>query len=232
MTGAPFATCGSAVRFGVLQGRCLLYTYRRCPYAMRARMALLIGHRGFDAFEIVLRDKPAALLALSPKATVPVLHLADGRVIDESWEIMRWALSADDPQACWSHAQAAENLALLACNDGLFKQHLDRYKYPGRYPGTDADVHRAQAMDALLRPLEARLRHSRFIGGDNSACATDIAIFPFVRQFAAVAPDWFAAQPVPAVHAWLADWLASTLFAACMVKIPAQTVTSFPSLPR
>ena len=120
----------------------LLYTYRRCPYAMRARMALLIGGRGFNAFEIVLRDKPAALLALSPKATVPVLHLATGRVIDESWEIIRWALAPGDQQGWWSRAQSDDNLALLACNDGPFKQHLDRYKYPGRYPDTDPDLDR------------------------------------------------------------------------------------------
>ena len=210
----------------------LLYTYRRCPYAMRARMALLIAARGFDAFEIVLRDKPAALLALSPKATVPVLHLSDGGVIDESWEIMRWALAVDDQDGRWSRAQSDENLALLACNDGPFKQHLDRYKYPGRYPDTDPDFHRAQAMISLLLALDERLQGSRFIGGDGGLCATDIALFPFVRQFAAVEPGWFAAQPLSALHAWLADWLASDLFAACMVKIPAQTVTPFPSLPR
>jgi len=208
----------------------LLYTYRRCPYAMRARMALLIAARGFDAFEIVLRDKPAALLALSPKATVPVLHLAGGGVIEESWEIMRWALAANDQQGRWSRAQSDDNLALLACNDGPFKQHLDRYKYPGRHPEAEPDLHRAQAMIALLLPLNERLQRSRFIGGD-SACATDLAIFPFVRQFAAVEPGWFAAQPLSALHAWLADWRASDLFAACMVKLPTQTVTSFPNFP-
>ncbi len=209
----------------------LLYTYRRCPYAMRARMALLVAGRAFDAFEIVLRDKPAALLALSPKATVPVLRLADGSVIDESWEIMGWALAPGDPQGRWSRAQSDDNLALLACNDGPFKQHLDRYKYPNRQPDCDPDFHRAQAVTALLRPLDARLQRSRYLGGD-SACATDLAVFPFVRQFAAVEPGWFAAQPLPALQAWLADWLASDLLAACMVKLPVQTVTLFPSLPR
>ena len=209
----------------------LLYTYRRCPYAMRARLALLASGCAFDAFEIVLRDKPAALLALSPKATVPVLRLADGRVIDESWEIMRWALAQDDRQGIWQRAQSDDNRALLVSNDGAFKQHLDRYKYPGRHPDADPHSHRAQAITALLGPLDERLQRSRFLGGD-SACATDLALFPFVRQFAAVEPDWFAAQPLKALHAWLGDWLASDLFAACMVKIPTQTVTSFPSLAR
>ena len=210
----------------------LLYTYRRCPYAMRARMALLMGVRPFYAFEVVLRDKPAALLALSPKATVPVLRLADGGVIDESWDIMRWALSSADPYGCWSRAQSAENLALLACNDGPFKQHLDRYKYPGRYADADPLVHRAQALTALLAPLDARLQRERFLGGDDSACATDLALFPFVRQFAAVQPDWFAAQPLTALRGWLADWLASALFAACMTKLPPQTISPFPKLSR
>ena len=209
----------------------LLYTYRRCPYAMRARMGLLMAGCAFDAFEVVLRDKPAALLALSPKATVPVLRLLDGKVLDESWEIMRWALAADDSQGGWRRAQSADNLALLACNDGPFKHHLDRYKYPSRDVDADPHAHRAQAMSALLLPLDERLQRSRFLGGD-SACATDVALMPFVRQFAAVAPDWFAAQPLPALHAWLAGWLTSALFAACMVKLPTQTVTSFPSLPR
>ena len=209
----------------------LLYTYRRCPYAMRARMALLMAGCAFDAFEIVLRYKPAALLVLSPKATVPVLRLVDGRVLDESWEIMRWALALDDQDGIWSRAQSDDKLALLACNDGPFKQHLDRYKYPGRHPDADVSFQREQALFALLQPLDERLQRSRFLGGD-SVCATDIAIFPFVRQFAAVEPAWFSAQPLMAVHAWLANWLASDLFAACMVKIPTQTVTSFPSLPR
>ena len=194
-------------------------------------MALLLAACEFDAFEIVLRDKPAGLFALSLKATVPVLRLAKGRVIDESWEIMGWALSFEDQQGIWSRAQSDENLALLACNDGPFKQHLDRYKYPGRHPDGDAQAHREQAVSALLRPLDGRLQRSRFIGGD-SACATDIAIFPFVRQFAAVEPGWFAAQPLAALQAWLAGWLASDLFAACMVKMPPQTITRFPSLSR
>ena len=202
----------------------LLYTYRRCPYAMRARMALLVAEREFTAVEIMLRDKPAALLALSPKRTVPVLQLPDGRVLDESWDIMRWALEDAVDASWWALAQTSENLDLLARNDGEFKHHLDRYKYSDRH-GLALAV-RAAARDAavmlLLIPLEARLQSQPYLGGARP-CATDLAIFPFVRQFAAVDPRWFEAQTLPAVQAWLAAWLSSTVFAACMVKLTAQT---------
>ena len=134
----------------------LLYTYRRCPYAMRARMALLVAGRAFEAHEIVLRDKPAALLAASPKGTVPVLCLDDGRVIDESWAIMAWALAGEAAPGWWAQAQSAENLALLAANDGPFKQHLDRYKYPERHGDCDRPLHRARAAE-LLQALDTRL---------------------------------------------------------------------------
>jgi glutathione S-transferase len=121
----------------------LLYSFRRCPYAMRARMALLHARRDVQVLEVSLRDKPAALLALSPKGTVPVLHLPGGRVLDESIDIMRWALTsdgADDADGWWQRAQTAENLALLQRNDGAFKQHLDRYKYPERYAPTSSQI--------------------------------------------------------------------------------------------
>jgi glutathione S-transferase len=218
--------------------RPLLYSYRRCPYAMRARMALLLAGCAFDVFEVSLRDKPQALRSLSPKATVPVLHLADGQVLDQSWDIMRWALSPAAMAAWWEPAQATDNLALLACNDGDFKRHLDAYKYPERSAAavgpaaakanTRAD-RRAQAVAALIRPLEARLVHHPFLGGAQ-ACATDLALFPFIRQFAAVEPDWFAAQDLPAVQAWLAHWVGSHLFEVCMTRLPAQAIAAFPAL--
>jgi len=207
----------------------ILFTYRRCPYAMRARMALLVAGITFDGFEIVLREKPEALLALSPKATVPVLQLPEGRVLDESWEIVQWALASQDPHGWWSLAQSVENLDLLARNDGPFKHQLDRYKYPERYSESDRNSHREQAIVTLLLPLENRLQHKSFLGGA-SPCAIDIAIFPFVRQFAAVEQAWFSEQPLPALQDWLGSWLASPLFEACMVKLPTQTVTAFPSL--
>lgn len=212
--------------------RPLLYTYRRCPYAMRARMALLVAGVAFDAHEIVLREKPPALLEVSPKGTVPVLVLPDGLVIEQSWDIVRWALTqpdqADPVQAWWHRAQSEANDALLRINDGAFKHHLDRYKYPERFvapghaAGDDSRAHhRAQAVQVLLDQLEARLVEADFLGGQ-SPCATDIGIFPFVRQFAAVEPSWFASLPLPRVKQWLAGWLQSPLFAACMLKPSAQ----------
>lgn len=209
----------------------LLYSYRRCPYAMRARMAMLQAQREFQAFEVVLRDKPAALLALSPKGTVPVLQLPDGRVLDESWDIMRWALEPEDHEGWWRRAQSPENLDLLQRNDGDFKHHLDRYKYPERYPGEtrSRDALRSHAVEALLVPLENRLQSQPCLGGA-TPCATDLAIFPFIRQFAAVEPRWFADQELPALQAWLAAWLGSGLFAACMTKLPPQSVVAFPAL--
>lgn len=228
--------------------RPLLYTYRRCPYAMRARMALLQAARPFQACEIVLRDKPAEMLALSPKGTVPVLALpptAAGqpvRVIDESWEVMRWAWCGEDggedgadPDGWWARAQTPDNLALLQRNDGAFKRLLDRHKYPERFATDSNDgnnVRQTACTEALathLQPLDARLRAQTHLGGV-TPCATDLALFPFVRQFAAVDADWFAAQPLPALQAWLAHWLASPLFAACMHKLPGQRAVVFPGL--
>ncbi|HEY8879589.1 MAG TPA: glutathione S-transferase [Roseateles sp.] len=206
-----------------------LYTFRRCPYAMRARMALLQAGRDFEAVEVSLRDKPASLLALSPKATVPVLQLPDGSVIEESWDIMRWALDAPDGQGWWARAQSPANLDLLERNDGGFKHHLDRWKYPQRYASEalTPDAHRDKALDVLLRPLEARLHGAPYLGGA-TPCATDLAVMPFVRQFASVDPAWFARLDLPSVRAWLNGWLISPLFAACMVKLPAEGANRFP----
>lgn len=194
-------------------------------------MALLQAGRDFEAVEVRLRDKPADLLALSPKATVPVLQLPDGRVIDESWDIMRWALATPDAQGGWARAQSPENLDLLKRSDGDFKHHLDRWKYPQRYPSEPLvpEAHRDKAVDVLLSPLEARLRSAAFLGG-TTPCATDWAVLPFVRQFAAVAPAWFEALDLPSVRSWLNGWLAGPLFAACMHKVPAEGVNRFPSL--
>ncbi len=202
----------------------LLYTYRRCPYAMRARMALLQAGIAYQAVEISLRDKPAHMLALSPKGTVPVLVLGKGQVLEESLDIMRWAFAqtADD-QAWWARAQTPLLQSLWATCDGVFKHHLDRYKYPQRF--TDAqglEHHRAQAVSVLLKPLEQALQGSDHLGGA-SPCAADMGIFPFVRQLAAVEPAWFQALPLPRVKAWLATWLAHPLFVAAMAKTPMAT---------
>jgi glutathione S-transferase len=206
--------------------RPLLYTYRRCPYAMRARMALLHAGVDFDAFEIVLRDKPAALLQASPKGTVPVLVLPHGQVIEQSLEIMQWALAGRDSDGWWQRAQTPACLAFTARLDGEFKQHLDAYKYPQRHPQEDRDGRRDAAVRCLLQPLEQHLAAHRALGGE-APCATDLAVFPFVRQFRAVDEAWFDAQPLPSVRAWLQGWLQSALFARCMAKLPANQVVQF-----
>lgn len=190
-------------------------------------MALLVAGVAFDGFEILLRDKPAALLALSSKATVPALQLPDGTVLEESWDIVKWALAPQDPHGWWSRAQSDVNLDLLARNDGQFKHHLDRYKYPERYSKPDRIGHREQALAALPSALEIRLQQYSYLGGV-SPCATDIALFPFVRQFAAVESGWFWERPLPALQAWLKRWIASSLFEACMFKLPSQIAAVFP----
>ncbi len=192
-------------------------------------MALLQAGRVFEAVEVSLRDKPASLLALSPKATVPVLQLPDGSVIEESWDIMRWALAAPDTQGWWARAQSPANLDLLQRNDGDFKHHLDRWKYPQRYASETLkpDAHRDGALHVLLRPLEARLHSAPYLGGA-TPCATDLALMPFVRQFACVDPEWFATLDVPSLRFWLNGRLADPLFAACMVKLPAEGIHRFP----
>lgn len=199
---------------------------------MRARMALLQANRAFQAVDIRLRDKPAAMVALSSKGTVPVLQLPDGQVVDESWEIMAWAWAPADHEGWWTRAQSPENRELLRCNDGDFKTLLDRYKYPQRFPDASmpTEAARSLAVAAHLVPLETRLRRDAYLGG-SVACATDLAIFPFVRQFGAVEPAWFAAQKLPATQAWLAAWLRSRLFEVCMTKLPRQTAVDFPCLP-
>jgi glutathione S-transferase len=197
----------------------LLYTYRRCPYAMRARMALLQAGVAYQAHEVSLRDKPPAMLAVSPKGTVPVLVLPGGDVLEQSADIMRWAFeSTGDLDAWWARAQTPINQSVWAHCDADFKHHLDRYKYPQRFSDAlGAEYHAQQALAALLEPLEVQLQAHGQLGGA-TPCAADIGIFPFVRQFAAVNPEWFDALPLPVVKAWLAGWLAHPLFEAAMVK--------------
>ncbi|MES2045494.1 MAG: glutathione S-transferase [Pseudomonadota bacterium] len=197
----------------------VLYSFRRCPYAMRARMALLVSAIPFELREIVLRDKPAAMIAASPKATVPVLVLEDGAVIDESLDIMRRALDRRDPED-WLGGDDAD---LIARFDDRFKHHLDRYKYPDRHHADPAE-HRAAAL-ALLGELEQRLATHANLCRDTRAL-TDIALMPFVRQFAAVDRVWFDAQPIPRVQAWLAAHIASPLFDRAMQRVAVWVPTA------
>jgi glutathione S-transferase len=191
----------------------ILYSFRRCPYAMRARMALLVSGAPFELREVVLRDKPAAMIAASPEATVPVLVLESGEVIDESILVMRWTLRRNDPED-WL---AGDDTALIERFDDRFKHHLDRYKYPERHEA-DPVAHRTAGL-ALLGELEQRLATHANLCRETRALA-DIAIMPFVRQFAAVDRAWFDAQPVPRVQGWLARHIASPLFHRAMLRFP------------
>ncbi len=188
----------------------VLYSFRRCPYAMRARLALAVSGTPYELREVRLSDKPAAMLAASPKGTVPVLHLSSGAVIDESLEIMRRVLEVRDPEA-WL---ARDDVALIAMNDGTFKHDLDRYKYPQRHD-CDPLPHRERGLD-FLRLLDLRLAAAGQLGGSTRGFS-DAAIMPFVRQFAATDPAWFDAQPLPHLKPWLAAHLASDLFRAIMM---------------
>lgn len=194
----------------------ILYSFRRCPYAMRARLAIAASGQAVELREVVLKAKPAELLTASPKGTVPVLIDADGKVIDESLEIMLWALNKHDPEG-WLTPDRNAMLALIAQCDSDFKHHLDRYKYPERYVDADAATHR-EAASEFLRGLEERLRTKHSLFGNGPALA-DMAIFPFVRQFAQTDATWFAAQPWPALQRWLSTLTASPRFAAIMEKI-------------
>ena len=181
----------------------ILYSFRRCPYAMRARMSVVREGYEVELREVVLRNRPDHMMEISPKGTVPVLLLPDGTVIEESLEIMQhvldWELSAEE--ARW-----------VGRNDGEFKFHLDRYKYPNRYDNVDEVEHRTLA-SAYLGDLDARL-------GEGPAFATQLndALFPFVRQFANHDRDWFDVQPWTNLQAWLAEHLDSDEFKRCMKK--------------
>ncbi len=180
-------------------------------------MALLKSGIACQTHEVSLRNKPQALLELSPKATVPVLHCADGRVLEQSLEIMQWALAQNDPDNWLPGCDQPDNQQLLAVNDGDFKYWLDRYKYFERYPDHPQQFYRLKAEECLLRRLENRLRDMPYLGGQYP-CMTDVAIFPFVRQFAAVDTIWFAQSSWQATCSWLNIWLESPLFTRVMAK--------------
>ena len=182
-------------------------------------MTLAYSQIPFEIREVVLKDKPKALLEASPKATVPVLVLGDGSVIDESLDIMDWALSYHDPDG-WlgSSDSSALGKELLVENEGSFKPMLDRYKYSVRHPQTPQEVSRSRA-EVFLKRLEARLETQPFLLGETLQFA-DVAIFPFVRQFANVDHAWFLASPYVALRAWLQCHLDSSLFEGVMNKYP------------
>jgi len=195
-----------------------LYSFRRCPYAMRARMALRYSGVAVDIVEVSLRAKPAEMLALSSKGTVPVLN-ADGEVIDESLSIMRWALAQNDPQD-WllkdDPAGQAQIDALIEENDQVFKVHLNRYKYAERYPEQPMEVYRAEG-EVFLRKLDGLLAGRDYLLAGHPSLA-DVALMPFVRQFAHVDREWFAQTPYARLQMWLQRFLESALFTGVMQK--------------
>lgn len=191
----------------------ILYSFRRCPYAMRARLAIVVRARGVELREVVLRAKPPAMLTASAKGTVPVLVMPDGSVIDESLAIMRWAFASGDVAGDGE----TDPDALIATNDGAFKYHLDRYKYADRY-GVSRLEHRMSATD-ILANLDQRLRVADHLGRD-ALSLVDLAIMPFVRQFAETDRSYFDGLPMPGLQAWLTRHLSSRLFERIMVRPP------------
>ncbi|MGG7651228.1 glutathione S-transferase [Pseudomonas sp. ES4] len=195
-----------------------LYSFRRCPYAMRARMALRYAGVAVNIVEVSLKAKPAEMLALSSKGTVPVLSV-DGQVIDESLAIMNWALAQNDPQD-WllKDDPVGQQLIteLIEENDQVFKVHLNRYKYAERYPEQPMTVYRAEG-EVFLRRLDELLEGRDYLLAEHPSLA-DVALMPFVRQFAHVDREWFGQSPYHRLQAWLQRFLESELFIGVMAK--------------
>jgi len=195
----------------------ILYSYRRCPYAMRARMALKYASIELEHREIALREKPKSMLLASPKGTVPVLCL-DGQVIDQSLDIMHWALQKSDPDG-WKNVDEKIANKWIESNDGLFKTLLDQYKYPNRYPELNPEEVLNTAIEFMLKPMESNLQQTKYLIG-NQISWVDVAIFPFIRQFAGVNPQKFEDLALPATRKWLSHHVESQLFNAVMEKHP------------
>lgn len=195
----------------------ILYSFRRCPYAMRARLAIAVSKQQVQLREIILKHKPAALLAISPNKTIPVLQIDELNVLSESLDIMLWALNNNDPQQ-WITPALDDMLLLIKSNDNEFKSWLDKYKYADRFPEHSEEYYRDQA-DPFLSQLENRLIEKRYLFADQLTLA-DMAIFPFIRQFAAVDAKWFEQSPYPRVRDWLVGLIESPLFVASMKKYP------------
>jgi glutathione S-transferase len=196
----------------------VLYSYRRCPYAMRARMALAYAGIAVEIREISLREKPASMLAISPKGTVPVLQ-SDGLVIEQSYDIMKWALRQSDPDQWLSKDTESLIDEWVTKNDGPFKKLLDQYKYPDRYPDVQLEETLSQAVALFLGPINEQLKTNRYLLGPKISLA-DVALFPFVRQFAMVDPDWIDQSGLNFLKQWLNEHIESPLFLSVMQKYP------------
>ncbi|MCO5787036.1 glutathione S-transferase [Pseudomonas sp. G11-1] len=197
-----------------------LYSFRRCPYAMRARLGLLFAELKVELREVVLKNKPAQMLAISPKGTVPVLELAEDDsserlVIEESRQIVEWALRQNDPKGLLNIDLVSAN-TLIDQNDNEFKHWLDRYKYADRHPELTQPEYRQQG-EVFLQVLEQLLAKNKYLLGSNISIA-DIGIMPFVRQFAHVDQEVFYSLPYPNLQQWLRDWLEHPVFQHVMIK--------------
>jgi len=185
---------------------------------MRARLAIAYADVAVELREVELRNKPQAMLLISLKGTVPVLQLENGKVLDESLDIMFWALQQNDPEYWLKVASLANAQALIRRNDESFKYFLDRYKYADRYPD-DSELYYRQQGELFLADIEDLLTQRAYLCGEHFSLA-DAAILPFIRQFCAVDPLWFNDSPYPLLRQWLNYFLASSLFESVMTKYP------------
>ena len=194
----------------------ILYSFRRCPYAMRARMAIHASGQKCELREVLLRDKPPSMIEYSLKGTVPVLILQDGNVIDESLDVIDWALNLNDPDN-WQRSKDNEKTKeLIKINDGEFKHHLDRYKYSKRYDNEDPEFHRKKCLK-FIESVNNELNNSKYIFDDNISYA-DIVLLPFVRQFRIADMEWFDSLPYDNLKKWLSSFLDSSLLHSIMKK--------------
>jgi len=214
----------------------VLYSFRRCPYAMRARMIIAYSGVSVEIREVVLKDKPDEMIAASPKGTVPVLiycnEVGDQTLLEESLDIMQWALALNDPDNIDLSDVGVtifENV-LIKENDSEFKTHLDHYKYADRFPAHDVSYYRSQG-EVFLSKLEGLLLNNHYLAGDKMS-VVDIAIFPFIRQFAHVDKKWFDGSPYLNLKRWLEGFLESEMFEAVMPKLaqwqPGDEIILFP----
>ena len=194
----------------------ILYSFRRCPYAMRARMAIHISDQRCELREVLLRNKPPSMLQYSAKGTVPVLILQDGKVIDESLDVIDWALNLNDPDDWQRSKDTKKTKELIKINDGEFKYHLDRYKYSKRYDNEDPEFHRKKCLK-FIESINNELNNSKYIFDDNISYA-DIVLLPFIRQFRIADIEWFDSLPYDNLKKWLSSFLNSSLLNSIMKK--------------
>ena len=192
----------------------VLYTFRRCPYAMRARISMYYSKISYEHREILLKDRPEKLYDLSPKGTVPVLNLPDGKVIDESLDIMKWSMSVNDPDS-WFVNNISDQLNAIRINDHHFKKWLDKYKYHDRYPEFSVQYYRDEC-EVILKIFEKKLDNEKYLFYQKVSLG-DMAILPFIRQFANVDISWFN-ERFNNLSEWMSELIESEIFQSMMKK--------------